>query len=322
MKVAILALCIVFVFNKNYAQENLIPNSSFEDTITLNPTEGSFIQNFIPNWNGWVSIYFNSLIANSYAKTPSNYIGYQNPRTGNAYAAVKSSSVLLTQKRTYLQTKLKEQLQIGKKYCIKMYASLGDSCLWANNSLQVFFSNDSLDATNTQLIYVQPQINFYNHPSLNNKTDWVELIDTLTSIGTEKWITIGNFLPDSISEILLLEDTCYSSISGTILCQSHYYIDDVSLVLVNETNTNDDRDIEHDFLIFPNPASNYLQIEAQDQSNSQYKIFNYLGQLVEQWQSNRIIQNLELSNLSNGFYLLQATNNKGIVEQKKFVIQR
>ena len=74
--------------------------------------------------------------------------------------------------------------------------------------------------------------------------------------------------------------------------------------------------------IFPNPATNYLKIEAQEQSNSQYKIFNHLGQLVEQWQSNQITQNIELSNLSNGFYLLQATNNKGTVEQKKFVIQR
>jgi len=74
--------------------------------------------------------------------------------------------------------------------------------------------------------------------------------------------------------------------------------------------------------IFPNPATNYLKIEAQEQSNSQYKIFNHLGQLVEQWHSNQITQNIALSNMSNGFYLLQATNYKGIVEQKKFVLQR
>ena len=47
-----------------------------------------------------------------------------------AYAAVKSSSVLLTQKRTYLQTKLKEQLQIGKKYTIS-YFKLSDNKLKA-----------------------------------------------------------------------------------------------------------------------------------------------------------------------------------------------
>jgi hypothetical protein len=75
-------------------------------------------------------------------------------------------------------------------------------------------------------------------------------------------------------------------------------------------------------VVFPNPATNYLQIEQQEQSNTQYKITNYYGQVVHLWQSDQIKQNIELNNISNGFYLLQAISNKGIVEQIKFVIQR
>ena len=88
MKVAILAMCIVFIFNKNYAQENLVPNSSFEDTLNLNPTEGTFIHNFILNWNGWIDIYFNQLTNYTPFKTHENYMGIQIPRTGFAYASV------------------------------------------------------------------------------------------------------------------------------------------------------------------------------------------------------------------------------------------
>jgi hypothetical protein len=75
-------------------------------------------------------------------------------------------------------------------------------------------------------------------------------------------------------------------------------------------------------VVYPNPATDYLQIEVQERSNTQYKITNYFGQVVHLWQSNHITQNIELNNMSNGFYLLQATSNKGIVEQIKFVIQR
>jgi hypothetical protein len=75
-------------------------------------------------------------------------------------------------------------------------------------------------------------------------------------------------------------------------------------------------------VVYPNPATDYLQIEVQERSNTQYKITNYFGQVVHIWQSDQIKQNIELNNISNGFYLLQATSNKGIVEQIKFVIQR
>jgi hypothetical protein len=75
-------------------------------------------------------------------------------------------------------------------------------------------------------------------------------------------------------------------------------------------------------VVYPNPATDYLQIEVQERSSTQYKITNYFGQVVHLWQSDQIKQNIELNNISNGFYLLQATSSKGIVEQKKFVIQR
>jgi hypothetical protein len=77
-------------------------------------------------------------------------------------------------------------------------------------------------------------------------------------------------------------------------------------------------------VVFPNPASNVLHIEQQEQEQVQYKLINYYGQTVQQWQSAEPKQTLYFNNnhLSDGFYLLQATNSKGIVVQKKFVIQR
>jgi hypothetical protein len=89
-------------------------------------------------------------------------------------------------------------------------------------------------------------------------------------------------------------------------------------VITKRTKAN----VPNGLVVFPNPATNYLQIQQQEQGITQYRIINHLGQVVQFWQSNQITQNIELSNLNNGFYLLQATSNAGRVVQKKFVIQR
>ena len=77
-------------------------------------------------------------------------------------------------------------------------------------------------------------------------------------------------------------------------------------------------------LVFPNPAANNLHIEQQEQGSTQYKIINYYGQIVQQWQSNESTQSIDLSRmgLANGMYVLQATSNNGKLQQQKFVVQR
>jgi hypothetical protein len=76
-------------------------------------------------------------------------------------------------------------------------------------------------------------------------------------------------------------------------------------------------------VVFPNPATNYLQIEKQEQSNTQYKIINYYGQVVYLWESAEPKQTLDLSSnqLTNGLYVLQATNSQGKINQQKFIVQ-
>jgi hypothetical protein len=319
LRIVILIFFISIICCNCKAQENLVNNPSFEDTISLDINSNAFINEFIHHWNGWVDIYFNEFILESYGlSVPSNYMGIQIPKTGIAYASVKTISIVPSQNRAYIQTKLKEQLQLGKKYCFKMYASLGDSCKWANNSIQVFLSNDSIDATYANIINASPQLNFPNHASLNNKIDWVELVDTLISDGTERWITIGNFLPDSLTEVMLLNDTCYGLPTGTTVCQSHYYIDDVSLVLVNETSTNDDRDKEPNFLIFPNPNKGIFQLICPTNSSFNYELVSPTGQLITLGtiQNAKNYVDFDCSNISKGIYYLKIVSASKTISLK------
>ncbi|MFN4853616.1 MAG: T9SS type A sorting domain-containing protein [Bacteroidota bacterium] len=77
-------------------------------------------------------------------------------------------------------------------------------------------------------------------------------------------------------------------------------------------------------VVFPNPATHFLQIEQQEQGNTQYKIINYYGQVILCWQSAEQKQYIDFSSkhLSNGLYILQAGNNSGRITQQKFVIQK
>lgn len=70
--------------------------------------------------------------------------------------------------------------------------------------------------------------------------------------------------------------------------------------------------------IFPNPVVDRLIIEGVQQSNALYSIFNTSGSLV--FQGNLNGNNIDVSNLENGFYLIQIIE-EGKTKQTKFTKQ-
>jgi len=78
-----------------------------------------------------------------------------------------------------------------------------------------------------------------------------------------------------------------------------------------------------EFKIYPNPANDFIKIENYDldnYSNIDIKIYNILGTLIY---SQKAENNYEIntSNLSDGIYLLQISNNKKIISTNKFVVK-
>jgi hypothetical protein len=74
---------------------------------------------------------------------------------------------------------------------------------------------------------------------------------------------------------------------------------------------------ENSIQVYPNPSSDYLTIELPENSfRTEIKIFNMLGEPI----SNSIVANrktiIDISKLSNGIYLLEATVGKNISIQK------
>ena len=75
-----------------------------------------------------------------------------------------------------------------------------------------------------------------------------------------------------------------------------------------------------DFSVYPNPASNFINVSGIDNNKTEYEVLNSLGKLVVSGSLNS--QKIDCSTLSNGIYflkLIDSDNNRGV---KRIVVAR
>jgi len=249
MKYICKILLIVFlIFNYStvisYAQNNLVPNPSFENP-TPCPDDDGQIYRAIPWFQtfsfsgslilGSSSDLFNTCSIynppNGDVRVPNNGVGSQYPRTGNGYAGIEFWGA--NDDREYIEVRLTEYLQKNKNYCVEFYVSLGEiSDAGGTDCLQVVFTNDSLLNPNastcapfcTILINMQPSVANYRGNIIDDSTNWVKISGTYKALGGERFITIGNFYQNSSC---IVQDSVNTRVS-------YYFIDDVSVTLCNE----------------------------------------------------------------------------------------
>jgi hypothetical protein len=96
-----------------------------------------------------------------------------------------------------------------------------------------------------------------------------------------------------------------------------------SMVYINVLNSsqanviNEFKTINNDINIYPNPASNILSIAIGNKHVALVKIFDVFGNEI----INTMEKEIDISNLSNGVYLIQVKINQSVVS-KKIIVQR
>ncbi|MBZ9787362.1 T9SS type A sorting domain-containing protein [Psychroflexus sp. CAK57W] len=75
------------------------------------------------------------------------------------------------------------------------------------------------------------------------------------------------------------------------------------------------------FKIYPNPAKDVLNIEAENKSSSnlEFEIYSLLGQKVAQGNFEDKLSNYDISSFSTGVYLIVITDNNNLKETLKFI---
>lgn len=72
--------------------------------------------------------------------------------------------------------------------------------------------------------------------------------------------------------------------------------------------------------IFPNPTSNVLHIKFSDQKNYQLKLLDVAGRILKVYDNLNTETQISTNSLRNGIYLLQFTNEEGIICTQRVVV--
>jgi gliding motility-associated-like protein len=240
------------------AQQNLVPNPSFEEysICPVNPGELNKALPWFTPTNATPD-YFNGNVncPISPASVPSNQIGFQYARTGAAYAGFyingNTGSIHITSPyREYIETKLLEPLIAGYNYKVEFFVSISKEdyhppagpphweFLDATDGIGAYFSKDSLIGHPIFPAYGEPLnvIPQIQNPSgnvlkdttvINGTTTWVSISGTYKAKGNEEFLTIGGFTPDSLSKVELI-----SHPHDPAWYLSYYFVDDISVVYI------------------------------------------------------------------------------------------
>ena len=311
--------------------QNLVVDCSFEDTLDCpTPISGSYAQYLLKYCQYSISAnYFNSCENTiNHFSTPQNFAGFANPLNGQGYAGIVTylnDSIPLP--NTYLVGVLLDTLKQNKKYKIKLFISLADSMKFICNNLSIYFSDtiptyffDSSNHLQLNLTH-EPEINF--NKDLSNKSDWIILDTTYIATGYEKYFMIGNFLADSISDTTNISGGLVSSNSIEYYHLAYYYIDDVSVELVDETGLSTTSSMQNlGFKVMPNPSNGSFVLEGNNNNVLNVSIQNTAGALL--YNKNMQPQNKQVkiddAALAKGVYFVKVTTEFGM-QCLKLVVQ-
>jgi gliding motility-associated-like protein len=201
------------------AQINLIPNASFEMFSSCTSGNVGYGGPCCPLvWNNPTITspdYYND-------SAVCNIIGTQFPKTGHAYAgfyAFSDDGLGSFEGREYIQIQLTDTLGVGQEYCIEFHVSLADWSTVAIAEIGAYLSDIAISSAATNNLPYTTQFTSTAGVFVTDTINWIKIKGTFTTLGGEKFITIGNFND--------VNNTDTINVTNTGQRASYYYIDDV-----------------------------------------------------------------------------------------------
>ncbi len=225
----LISICFLLCFcNYANAQQNLVPNPSFEEKwdcpignfnlmnckewFSVFPANGDQFTNTIS-----IPDYYNVCAGSCCSYT--NSLGFQFPHTGVAYSQILAYEQPNPNARIYLECELKQVLEKDKIYKISFFASLCNKYKYYTNALGAYLSVIKIEKFDYWALEITPSI--MSQTKINDTLNWVEIKGNYKAEGGEKFLIIGNFFNDANSQL----DTNLIGAAG-----SCYYVDDVSVI--------------------------------------------------------------------------------------------
>ena len=308
-------LTTLFLCNVSFAfSQNLISNPSFEQLDSCPTHQGQ--ANFASNWFTTMPSFsmntnpdlFSSNCFYSSVGTPLNFLGYQYPKNGNNYVgAYEYAEGQISNLREYIQSLLLYPLQSGKEYYVEYWISQIESAQISISNMGAYFSDTLVSPLDGDYFPVTPQIENPDSIILSDTMNWMKISGTFTAQGGEQYIVIGNFRPDSLTNI----DTVSNASINYYF--SYYYIDMVSVIPVDSLAGISSLDAFTP-TVFPNPTHDFLTIDfgTSGARNCIMELYALDGRLLlKKEELMSVNSQIDLRQFPPGMYVLKIKSYKG-----------
>ena len=331
-KILIQTTILLLGINLSIKGQNLVPNPSFENYLTC-PTTFDQISIYTGNWfsnPAYTPDYYNSCEPNSnlagslYPGVPNNLFGFQYASTGNAYAGFVAYDYNVSESREFISTQLNSALIIGTKYFVTFKVNLAfelnTGVSNACNNLGMHFTVDNLQSS----FPIQPNIPQVNTTNIVNDTlGWTTISGSFIASDTSKYITIGNFFNDSLTQVQALNQP---GVGGV-----YYYIDDVCVSSDSLTcyslNVGQNQKTKFKKVdVYPNPTTGLVLVDlhlSSIKTGCNISVKNTLGEEV--FKSTNLMQNLYIDTENwgaKGLYFMDILDdNQNRISINRIIVQ-
>jgi len=296
--------------------QNLVPNPSFEDTISC--PDGLNEVNRATGWSSFGNTpdYLNA--CSQVMNVPYTSGGYQNAFDGNAFCGVYtyySGATGALDYREYIGAQLTSSLNIGQKYFITFELNKPNDLECATNNFGALFSTVQYTETNPVPINTTPKI--IETQIITDTLNWVTISGSFIADSNYNFVILGNFYSDSNTSKILY--------NGQMDCIAYYFIDMVCVSrdsLICNTLVQIPKVTFIDKInIFPNPVNNSLYIEYNYciKKPIECYIFDSLGRLVSKTLHFSDKETIDVSKYLPGIYIFHFVTDNKILNKKLIV---
>jgi gliding motility-associated-like protein len=286
-------LYIIFLscLHYTYAQQNLIPNGSFEE-YTECPTGRDANNGQFERALGWYSPTlgtpdFINRCSNSIGtpeasevSIPSNFFGYQEPFDGDGYTGFVAVAYINNGQEMegteYMQIQLSEQLKPCHLYEFSMRLSLADFSNISIKNVGVYFSEYFFEPS-TGFLEKEAQLIFDEY--IVDTSEWVLLKGFFVATNSNSHLTIGCF--GNIIDTVSLYSTVFNDLGWLV---AGIYVDSIAIFEISSIDSEicNNGDLIFPNIITPNNDGNNDYIDAINyfQFTDEIRVLNRWGNVV------------------------------------------
>jgi outer membrane protein OmpA-like peptidoglycan-associated protein len=216
----ILPIKFIFFFFLSFSTsaQNLVPDPGFEimrRTPVKHDNSAACTRNWMSPTSEGASDYYNKA-GDRHAGVPKNIFGRQKPHSGNGYAGICIRKKFIE----YLGTKLSDTLIKDRDYLVEFYVSRAERSIGSVNQFGILFVKKNMFGHPGNGIDIKPGVDSVSPSGFRNKKKWMKVSQVYHAEGYETALVLGYFNYDKKNKFKGI---------------SHYYVDDVSVSLIERT---------------------------------------------------------------------------------------